>query len=263
MSLINVVSQNMAHLGLYTPNGDPDTTERWHGLIGQIRQRRPDILQVQEVGQWNQNNRTPIAQAEQALGLRLVGIVTTAAGGGTGLLINPNTVSWDGWEDRYPSELHHGFRGASCAFPAWTPPGRDQRPPDPYSAAAAAQEAQILVARVYCYGGLGFLGGDINHFPLDNGAIPKPHQIPLYNRSSRWLRNEDGTYVPNRAVARVLTTGGLRDVAALVVERDANPALLGPPEQGSAAPTSSGSLRRSWLRSSTTTTTSTLSPTTT
>lgn len=178
MSTVTIAAQNMSHNGLYTPNGDPDPG-RWDGLMDTISHHRPDVLLLQEVGRWTENNRTPIARAEQALGMRMVGIVTTPAGGGTALMLNPDTVGWEQWEDRYASRLHHGFGVAVLRLPGLdTPLAAISAHLTPYSATAAAQEAQILVARAYRYGGIGIIGGDINHFPLDDHAIPDPHTIP-------------------------------------------------------------------------------------
>jgi hypothetical protein len=226
MSLTTVVSQNVSHSGLYTSNGAPDPA-RWDGLMDTIGQRRPDVLLLQEVGRWTQDNRRPIARAEQALEMRLVGIVTTEAGGGTALMIRPDAVGWEQWEDRYADLLHHGLGVGVLRVPGMQVPlAAISAHLTPYSASAAAQEAQLVIARAYRYGGVGLVGGDINHFPLDNGAIPDPDDIPPYNRSSRWIRGGDGGYRPNRVVAHTLAAGGLTDVAALVAGRDGDPTLL-------------------------------------
>ncbi|GAA1095496.1 endonuclease/exonuclease/phosphatase family protein [Nocardiopsis metallicus] len=232
MAPITVVSQNMSHSGLYHSNGTPDP-DRWDGLMHTIAQHRPDVLLLQEVGRWSGHNRQPIARAERDLGLRMVGIVTVSANGGTAVMINPATVGWEEWEDRYSGELHHGFGVAVLRLPDLaTPLAVISAHLTPYSAAAAAQEAQVLIARAYRYGGVGIIGGDINHFPLDSHAIPDPDTIPPYNRSSRWIREQDGTYSPNRIVARTLATGGLSDAAALVAQRAGDTSLLGATGRG-------------------------------
>ncbi len=226
MSTMTIAAQNMSHNGLYTPDGDPDPG-RWDGLMEAIDHHRPDVLLLQEVGRWTENNRTPIARAEQALGMRMVGIVTTPAGGGTALMINPDTVGWEQWEDRYAGQLHHGFGVAVLRLPGLDAPlAAISAHLTPYSATAAAQEAQILVARAYRYGGIGIIGGDINHFPFDDHAVPDPHTIPPYNRAARWIRDESGSYRPDRAVAQVLASGGLADVAPLVAQRTGDASLL-------------------------------------
>jgi exonuclease III len=226
MSLISIASQNMSHSGLYLPTGAPDTS-RWDGLMDTIGRHQPDILLLQEVGRWTDHNRQPIARAEHDLGLRMVGIVTSPAGGGTALMIRPDTVVWEQWEDRYQAELHHPFGVGVLRLPGLDRPlAAISTHLTPYSAAAAAQEAQLLIARAYRYDGLGIIGGDINHFPADDHAVPAPGTIPPYNRSSRWVLGEDGTYSPNRIVARTLVAGGLSDAAALVATRTGDTSRL-------------------------------------
>lgn len=226
MPLITAIAQNMSHSGLYTASGaaDPD---RWDGLMATIAQHRPDILFLQEIGRWGDHNRQPITRAEDALGMHMAGYVLTDAGGGTGVMINPDTVQLQQWEDRYRRLVHHGLGVAVLRIPGlYTPLAVSSVHLNPYSAAAAAQEAQVLIARAYRYGGVGILGGDVNHFPADDHAVPDPATIPPCNRSSRWLMDDDGHLRPNRIVARTLMTGDLTDVAALIAHRTGDTTVL-------------------------------------
>jgi hypothetical protein len=79
---------------------------------------------------------------------------------------NPSTLAKVGAETKYSRELHHGYCAVHFALPALP---RPLPVPlvvisthlTPYSADHAAQEAALISARVYRFGGLGLLGGDI------------------------------------------------------------------------------------------------------
>lgn len=231
---VTVVSQNMAYSGLFTSSGERDP-HRWDGLMATIDSHEPDILLLQEVGKWEDHNRQPIARAEQALGMRIVGITTRPAGGGTALMIRPNTIKWAQWEDRYSDQTLHGFGVGVLRLPGLdTPLATISAHLNPFSAKAAVEEAQLLVARAYRYGGLGLIGGDINHFSHHDApsAIPNPDHIPPYNRSSRWITTDAGDVVPNRTVGRALRLGGLTDVAVHVAGQTGNSDVLAPTGRG-------------------------------
>ncbi|MEU0489973.1 endonuclease/exonuclease/phosphatase family protein [Nocardiopsis sp. NPDC006139] len=231
---VTVVAQNMSHSGLYTPNGDPDP-DRWNGLMAAITEHRPDILLLQEIGKWHDYNRQPLFHAERDLGLRMAGHIITPAGGGTGVMINPDTIHIQQFEDRYQHMVHHGLGVAVLELPGLdTPLAAISAHLTPYSATAAATEAQVMVARAYRYGGLGLVGGDVNHFSHrdDPAAVPDPATIPPYNRSSRWLVDADGSLVPNRIVGRTLQLGGLTDVALHMADRTGDTSLLAPTGRG-------------------------------
>lgn len=231
---VTVLAQNFSHSGLYTPAGEPDPG-RWSGLMATITEHRPDILLVQEIGKWNDHNRQPLFRAEGDLGLRMAGHIITPAGGGTGVMINPNTINIQQFEDRYQGMAHHGLGVAVLTLPGLdTPLAAISAHLNPYSAVAAATEAQVMIARSYRYRGLGLIGGDVNHFSFrdDPAAVPDPATIPPYNRSSRWLVNADGDLVPTRIVGRTLQLGGLTDVALHVADHTGDTSLLAPTGRG-------------------------------
>lgn len=125
MPPITVVSQNMAYSGLFTSSGERDP-HRWDGLMATIGSQEPDILLLQEVGKWEDHNRQPIARAEDALGMRMVGITTRPAGGGTALMIRPDTIKWEQWEDRYSDQTLHGFGVGVLRLPGLGAPGQQR-----------------------------------------------------------------------------------------------------------------------------------------
>lgn len=99
----------------------------------------------------------------------------------------------------------------------------------PYSAQQAAQEAQLVAARLYRYGGLGVVGGDINHLPLGD---PEPDwdTIQPYNRSSRChrRRHDNEPWRGNLVVGETLRDAGLVDACAHIAEQRADPSLRQP-----------------------------------
>jgi endonuclease/exonuclease/phosphatase family metal-dependent hydrolase len=96
----------------------------------------------------------------------------------------------------------------------------------PYSAAAAAQEAQILCARAYRHGGIAMIAGDINHCTADDPEIDWT-QVQPYNRSSRCVRrtSPNDPWLSDRIVGHVFRDGQFSDVAAHLSERRQDPAL--------------------------------------
>ncbi|MFJ2744814.1 hypothetical protein ACIO3O_34735 [Streptomyces sp. NPDC087440] len=216
--LITVMSQNVQL--------DAPSEGRWTHLASGVRALGPDLLLLQEVN-WL-TTETAVTAAESELGMRLA--VAPSRNIPVAVAWNPDTVDVLGVETKYSTtDLHHGY----CA-PRVRPRGIDLPVPlvvisthlTPYATQAAAQEAQLLCARAYKHGGLGLIGGDINHLPLGD---PEPdwERVPPYNRASRCLRRSTTSepWQGDRTVGQVLQDADLTDVAAHLADLHNDPAL--------------------------------------
>ncbi|MEV8333832.1 endonuclease/exonuclease/phosphatase family protein [Streptomyces niveus] len=204
-----------------------DEDGRWKGLVDVIRAVGPDLLALQEVDwlrHWWKRRR-----AERALGMRIV--VAPSRQFNVAVAWNPAALRLLGTDTRYSkSDMHHGY----CA-PRFQPLGLEGESPPlvfasthltPYSVEAAAQEAQLLGARLYRYGGLGLGVGDFNHLPLGDDE-PDWAQVQAHNRASRCLRRRSAgdPWRGNRLVGEVLRDGDLTDVCSHVAQRLGDPSL--------------------------------------
>ncbi|OAR21897.1 hypothetical protein A8W25_30690 [Streptomyces sp. ERV7] len=220
---LTVMSQNVQY-------GAADTG-RWEGLVDCIRTVKPQLLLLQEVDFLADPEQA--ANAEKALGLRLA--VAPSRHLPTAIAWDPEYLEVIGTETKYSTTgLHHGY----CALQlqplslpaAWPVPlVAISAHLTPYSAEAAGQEAQLLCARAYRHGGIGLIGGDINHLPLGD---PEPDwdRVPPYNRASRCLRRQhhDEPWRGNRIVGQVLRDAGFTDAAAIQAVLHRDPSLLEP-----------------------------------
>jgi endonuclease/exonuclease/phosphatase family metal-dependent hydrolase len=130
--------------------------------------------------------------------------------------------------------MHHGY----CA-PRFRVLGLERELPQPlvaisthltpYSAQTAAQEAQLLCARAYRYGGIAVVSGDINHVPLGD-LEPDWTLVQPYNRTSRCLPriSADDPWLGNRIVGQVFRDGEFTDVAAYFADQLQDPSLRRP-----------------------------------
>ncbi len=204
--------------------------ERWPRLLKAIRDVGPDVLALQECRGWLDNDARQLADVEHDLGMRGL-IAPSRSGFHTVLMIKP-AVRWTGWEVTYAGELLHGFGAAKLEVAGLTLPlVAISTHLTPYSAAAAAAEAQILIARAYRHGGVGVILGDINHCPLSDPEPPW-ERIPPYNRSSRTLPGPDGSPRANTIVGEVLRAGGMTDVAGYLAESRGEASLRRPTGAG-------------------------------
>jgi endonuclease/exonuclease/phosphatase family metal-dependent hydrolase len=211
-----VMSQNVQY--------GADKDGRWEDMVKVIRTVGPHLLLLQEVSWLADPDHA--AAAEKALGLRLV--VAPSKNLNTAVAWNPAALEWLDTESKYSAtDMHHGY----CA-PRFTPLGQGRELPvplvaisthlTPYSAEVAAQEAQLLCARAYRYGGLAIVAGDINHCPLGDPEIEWTRVQP-YNRTSRCLprANDDEPWRGNRIVGRKFRDGEFTDVGAHFDDRQA------------------------------------------
>ncbi|KPI02975.1 Endonuclease/exonuclease/phosphatase [Actinobacteria bacterium OK074] len=218
---LTVMSQNVQY--------GADKDGRWDGIIPEIRSVEPQLLLLQEVD-WLADPAAARA-AGDALGMEVR--VAPSRTLNTAVAWNPAALELLDIETKYSRELHHGY----CAA-RFRPLGLAREWPEPlvaisthltpYSAQAAAQEVQLLIARAYRHGGIALLGGDINHMPLGDDEIDWTRVKP-YNRTSRCHRREHPTdpWRGNRVVGQTLRDGEFTDVAAYLADRRSDPSLRG------------------------------------
>ncbi|WBP92030.1 hypothetical protein [Kitasatospora cathayae] len=218
MSVLTVMSQNVQY-------GAGDG--RWTGLVEVVREVGPQLLLLQEVD-WLTDPEQAKAAGE-ALGMELY--VAPSRNRPVAVAWDPAHLQVEDIETRYTSELHHGYAAARIApwgiaagLPA--PLVAVSAHLIPYSAQQAAVEAQILSARVYRHGGIGLIGGDINHPTATDPEIDWTRVKP-YNRASRCQRREHpgDPWVSNRIVGQTLRDADLTDVAAHLADQHNDPAL--------------------------------------
>ncbi|TDD31206.1 endonuclease/exonuclease/phosphatase family protein [Actinomadura sp. KC06] len=215
---------NFRYGGRADARGRPD--DRWGDLVEIIRKVEPDLLLGQEAHGWAVDPRLQ-ADAEDDVGLR-AHVAPSRSGAHTVVMHRTSTLRWRQWETKYAHDTHHGFGVAVLDVLAdpevQVPLTAISAHLNPYSVLAAAQEAQLLAARLYRYGGMGVIGGDINHLPPGD---PEPdwESVPPYNRSSRCQRRylPDQEWCADREVGFTLADAGLLDVAALIATRQPAP----------------------------------------
>lgn len=213
---LTLMSMNLCYAGRSDADGRPD--DRWPQEADIVRKVRPDILLAQEAHGWGADPRLQAA-AERDLDMR-AHLAPSRSGAHTVLMHRTDTIGWRHWETKYADQTLHGFGVAVLDVLAdpkvTTPLTAISAHLSPFSALAAAQEAQLMIARVYRYGGMGLIGGDINHC-APGDSEPDWDSVPPYNRSSRCHRRHRPSSEPFRAnhiVGQTLADGDLRDVAA-------------------------------------------------
>jgi hypothetical protein len=229
-----IVSQNLQYGALKDSAGRPD--DRWGDLREAILEAGPDVVLLQEAVGWRDFGSAQVARAERELKMRLH-IASSGSGGHTVVGHRPD-IPWTSHDDRYSRRTLHGFCQVLLDIGLDKPLSATSAHLDPYSADAAAQEAQLILSRSYRYGGIGLIGGDINHLPADPDTDPEPdwETVMPYNRSSRTIPSAPGEpVVGNRVVGKTFRQGALTDVAAYL-------ARLGD-GSGRCAPTGHGDIR--------------------
>jgi endonuclease/exonuclease/phosphatase family metal-dependent hydrolase len=210
---LTIMTLNLKCGGLADAAGNPE--DRWPGLAAIISGQAPDVLALQEAtGRWAEPGQRQLARAEHDLGLR-GRLGASPSGGHTAIFWQPD-LTWLAFDDRYSSQTHHGYAAIVLHVPGTDVPLTViSAHLSPWSAQAAAQEAQLLTGRAYRYGGLGVIAGDINHLPLGDDEPDWTLPLPAHNLAARTLGAAPGGPVTgNRCVGEVLAAGQMTDAAA-------------------------------------------------
>jgi hypothetical protein len=214
--VLTVMSQNICRGG----------QDRWSGLARIIRAVDPDILLLQEAKDFGRPERMKTVK-EDLPGLKFH--LAPSQVGGNVVAWRPDRLKRVVWETHLSGAVLYGFGTATFRMDELDVPlSVISAHLTPYSAAAAAQEAQVMIARLYRNNGLGLLGGDINHLPVSPDLDPDPDwsSVPPYNRSSRTIAGSRWT--GDRIVGETLGQGDLVDVAACLAEQHGDFTLCGP-----------------------------------
>lgn len=196
--------------------------DRWPGLAGLVRGVAPQILLLQEACGWDDPGDRRLETAERDLGMSGK-IAFSRTGFNTAVMIDERAVEWEEWRTTYAHTTFHGHSEAILRLRA-----QDRRLAvvsahlTPWSADAAAQEAQILLGRTNKED-WGILGGDVNHVPLGDEEPPW-EKVSDTDRAARTIASEP-VLRANRSVGYVLARGGLIDVAAHLAEERGDPSL--------------------------------------
>lgn len=224
--LLKIMTFNLQYGGLMDAAGNPQ--DRWPGLAEIITNQAPDVLALQEVNRWAEPGERQLARAENDLGMR-GRIGASPSGGHTAVFWRPD-LTWLAFDDRYAGQTHHGYSAIVLHVP-----GADVRLTvisahlSPWSAQAAACEAQLLIGRAYRYGGLGVIAGDVNHLPLGDDEPDWTLPLPPHNLAARTVRAAPGApQAGNRCVGEVLAAGLMTDAAAHLACRSGDASLRAP-----------------------------------
>ncbi|MGH3238800.1 MAG: hypothetical protein ACRDNL_00370 [Spirillospora sp.] len=227
--LFTVMALNFQYGGRRDADGRPD--DRWPDLVGIVSKEKPDLLLGQEAHGWGGFPRLQAA-AEDALGMR-AHVAPSPSGAHTVVMHRTDTLQWRRWETRYARETLNGFgvgvldliADPKVKVPLTAIPVHL----NPYSVQRAATEAQLLIGRLYRYGGMGLMGGDINH-PAPGDPEPDWDSVPPYNRSSRCHRRShpDEPWRGNTLVGQTLRDADLVDAAAHMAAHTEDTGLLAP-----------------------------------
>ncbi|WP_261568243.1 endonuclease/exonuclease/phosphatase family protein [Frankia gtarii] len=204
----------------------------WPALAELLQEVEPDIVCLQEANGWG-DDLIRLCAAEADLGMRGV-LAPSGSGFHTALLYRPGRARLVRWETRYAQQTLHGFGIGVLELPGIeTPLAVVSAHLTPYSAAAAAQEAQVIASRLRRASPLGVLAGDVN-YPGLGDPTPDWSRVPDHDRVARCLPRDSDT-VPWRAnplVGATLRTAGLCDVAAHLADSTGDATLRAPTSRG-------------------------------
>jgi endonuclease/exonuclease/phosphatase family metal-dependent hydrolase len=202
---------------------------RWPRLAEIIRRVSPSMLLLQECRGWLDDDMRQVAQAEHDLAMRVV-VARSRTGGHTVVAFRRDpAVRWLGMEHNLYT-LSNGYGAARFKLPGVDAPlVVISAHLTCYSADTAAQEAQVLIARAYRHGGVGLIGGDINHCPLWDDE-PDWERVQPYNRTARCLprASPDEPWRANTIVGQTFADAEMTDVAAHLANARSNRTLRAP-----------------------------------
>lgn len=252
---LTIKSWNICRGGNQDPYGRPDP--RWPGIAERLREDDPDVIFFQEAGAFRNPERLAAVKRDFP-GMDVLIPPTprpTSSVAGNAIAYRVDLLSLKYWDIGLSTATMYGFGVATFAVPGLAVPlSLSSVHLTPYSALVAAGEAQVILARLFRNGGVGLLGGDINHLPASPEFDPDPdwEAVPSYNRSSRALVGGP-PYEGNRIVGQTLQLGDLVDVAPLMAERLGDRTLCRPTARGGirvdafhATPALAPAIRRYW-----------------
>lgn len=225
---IRIVVQNLARGGLRNSASQPE--DRWPQLATRIGAADPDLVLLNEVRRWEDDDHRQLARAMADLDLDLVPLPPSKTGHRSAILYRRHTMGrWIGYGHDLAQETTHGFVTASFRV--------DQLDYlltfvachlDPYSGDKAMYEAALIAARGYRHGPFVVLGGDFNH-PPEAGPEPEYQRMQPYNLTARTLLADPanpGPPQPDRRSARTLAASGYLDAAWHLFQQTDNQQLL-------------------------------------
>lgn len=186
-----------------------DAQGRWARQVDVLRDSGADVVLLQE-GDWLHDPAAARAGTDLAMNIT----VAPSLGMPTAVAWNPDQLELTGCDTMYAHRLHHGY----CA-PQFTVPGQDlpahlvliSTHLNPFPPRLPRSRPRPVQARLYLWGGLGILAGDIN-CPPSEGPDPDDGIMLPFNKASRTLPAADGTGLrPNRSIAQAIEGRGYLD----------------------------------------------------
>lgn len=213
--LIRVMTQNMG------PSMEGDGVEALRELVAQTR---PQLLLVQQVVGLSSQKR--LRAFGECLGMQVVvGEIRGGRGGAIVVGWDPGWMELDGFEvtDGLGPADGFGYVAAHLKVVGWKYVEKLTAVSchlSRSSAPLAAQQVQVLGDLVHRDGGLGVIGGGINHLPVGDEE-PNWASVPPFRRMAlcRAPTAGDATLVGDDLVGRTLAVGGFADVAARIADR--------------------------------------------
>src|SRR5690606_818497 len=192
--MLRIVAMNLGLGGLANDGGKG----RFYASLDLLTALRPTIVCLNEANGWGpESDHTLLAEAQEHTGLQVAGGLTYGRSDcPVAVLYDPKRAAWKRWVTREATELWHGLGIVSLDIDGLQAPVTVTSAHfTPFSARAATAEAQIAGRRVWDYGPLGVIAGDINYLGPEP-CLLDPAEAPAHNLGTRCDRAQDGTVTP-------------------------------------------------------------------
>lgn len=228
---LTLMAQNLSRGGLHNAQGEYQ--DRWPQLAERIKEVDPDLLLLSELNNWKDYGYKQYVRAANDLGLDIAPAAPSETGYATGLMYRREKLGhWRFHNDSLSHATTHGF--AVTGFDVGLPMLLNIAPVHLcfYSAQKAAQEAQLVISKVYKDTSFAIIGGDCNFSPAE-GRDPDYSRSKPYNFSARTII-DTAEEVPvadlraDRQMAWTLVRGGFVDVAHHLYRKTNDEKLLQP-----------------------------------
>lgn len=225
------MAQNLSRGGLHNAQGEHK--DRWPQLAERIKAVKPDLLLLSELNNWKDYGYKQYVRAANDLDLDIAPAAPSETGYATGLMYRREKVGrWQFHNDSLSYATTHGF--AVTGFDVGLPVLLNVAPVHLcfYSAQKAAQEAQLVISKVYKNTPFAIVGGDCNCSPATGKDPDYSHSKP-YNLSARTIV-DSADEVPisdlkaDRQMARTFVRGGFVDAADYLYQATKKETLLQP-----------------------------------